>query len=197
MRERLLRFANLPHPDKPRTFGGFEPVVGTEDAVHSSKQFANEDCDYHMLVLIGPVGCGKSHLLEAIGRRILERGKVIKYEYAPELLDKIRDSYRHNADMCIPYETAETLLLDDLGVERATPWVVERLSVIIDGRYRTGKRIALATNLTFEEIKARDYDDQGRKMTDGWERIASRLYDEGSGDVKHVTMDCEDYRGRR
>lgn len=45
------------------------------------------------------------------------------------------------------------LILDDLGVERNTEFVLEQMFQIIDGRYRCCKPLIVTTNLRLEEIK--------------------------------------------
>ena len=78
---------------------------------------------------------------------------------------------------------AGTLLLDDLGLEKTSDWTSETLTRLVDNRYRTGRRLAVATNRTLEEFKRR-----------GDFRLGDRLYDIGSGLVMPVAITALSYR---
>jgi len=189
--ERRARYANLPHQDSPRTFETFVRIRGAEEGMDAAKEFAESDEPPHLLVLVGQVGCGKSHLLEAIGRRQLKRGKPVKYEYIPELIDRFRATHGEESETSVwemfqTYESAETLILDDLTEQDVTTWAAQKITALVDNRYRSGLRLAVGTNLDVDDvIKVYGH------------RLASRLWDE-TGDVALVTMTCGDYRrGKR
>lgn len=192
----LLRYANLPeHPDGPKTLENFTPRRGTEDAQAVSREYAEGEASFRVLVLIGQAGTGKSHLLEAIARSWLARRQVVKYEYVPQLLEHFRHAYDDEAGMAFldvydRYQAADLLVLDDLGAEVVTKWVAEKVTTLLDERYRNGRYLAIGTNLTREDV-AEAYH----------ERLASRLWDVSSGTVRTVYLRATDYRalgdGRR
>ena len=45
------------------------------------------------------------------------------------------------------------LIIDDLGAERKTEYMVEHVFNIIDSRYRSGLPMIITTNLTADELK--------------------------------------------
>ena len=45
------------------------------------------------------------------------------------------------------------LVIDDLGIERDTPYTMELVYHIIDARYRSGKPMIITTNLTMQELE--------------------------------------------
>ena len=60
-------------------------------------------------------------------------------------------------DAMLRLMSARLLILDDLGAERDTEFVSEKVYDIIDSRYRSGKPMVLTTNLTLDEmINAKD-----------------------------------------
>ncbi|MFH1486695.1 MAG: ATP-binding protein [Chloroflexota bacterium] len=214
--QRRQHYANLPHEGSPRTFRTFVRVHGSEEAIDAAKEFAESDGPPHLLVLVGQVGSGKSHLLEAMARRRVKRGYLTRYEYIPELLDRLRSTFgdRERPGEYLPaspyelfeqYSRVETLILDDLGADKplgkesASEWAAGQITNLVDRRCRQGERLALGTNLVMEQRK----DKHGNPMKGeplgvaeayGW-RLASRLWDK-TGDVRLVTMTCGDFRRR-
>lgn len=189
--ERRRVFANLPHDgalQTPRTFANFKGVPGTDEAIGAARDFAEGKEPYCLLTLIGGTGCGKSHLLEAIGRACLERGVRVKYELVADLLDRLKATFGEDAQLdfeqvASQYMLAQVLLLDDMGMEKGTDWAVERLTSLVDFRIRDGRPLVVATNLTDVQM--------GRKLGP---RLASRLYDAHTGAVRVVWMTSTDYR---
>ncbi|MDP3062472.1 MAG: ATP-binding protein [Chloroflexota bacterium] len=186
--DRLLRYANLPHPDNPRTFANWIPRKGAEEGYTAAREYATGMAMYHVLMLIGDTGTGKSHLVEAIAREWLARGRIVKYELVAKLLEHLRATYEDGSrlgflDVFERYGSAHLLVLDDLGEERVTPWVAEKLTMLIDERYRTGRHMAIATNLVEDDV---------RQMYHG--RLASRLWDTHTGAVKVVALQAADFR---
>ena len=181
----MVRQANL--PARGRSFADFQVRdVSSRRALEAAREFA-EGGEATTLVLVGPPGSGKTHLLEAIGRRVLERGLSARYDVAAEMMDRLRHCYTHREDLedvfelMRWYQAKGVLLLDDVGLEKATDWVVERLTVLIDERQRMRWRTAIATNLSRDEL--------AEALGD---RLASRLF--GRDDVARVTLTCSDYR---
>ena len=76
-----------------------------------------------------------------------------------DLLDQMRDSMRADAgpggQQLLGFHLQwDTVLLDDLGVQRASPWVVERLHAIINARYETSRTLIVTSNKKLEEATA-------------------------------------------
>ena len=49
----------------------------------------------------------------------------------------------------------QLLIIDDLGVERDTPYVLETVYLVIDERYKSGKQFIITTNLSLEKLQIR------------------------------------------
>tara|TARA_Y100000310_G_scaffold50965_2_gene47051 strand:- start:9135 stop:9923 length:789 start_codon:yes stop_codon:yes gene_type:complete len=193
----MLAASNLPNrgPEAtPRTWDNFEGVDGATEAGNAAFAFARGASTETILALIGVAGSGKTHLVEAVGRWMLAKGQTVRYEYVSELLDEWRDSYALHSDAGADdirdrLEAPRLLILDDLGQGKATPWVQEKLTAIVDGRYRMGGtawRLLVTTNLT-----------RGEVAVQLGERLADRLWDTQSGKVRAVIMTCDSYRSRR
>jgi len=187
--------AGLPRAGEPRTFESFLPLPGTSEMVSAALQFASRQGP-RMLVLVGRTGTGKSHLLEAIGRRALSQGHSTRYDLTPTFLDRLRhtydshvdgraDGYQDVYDLLEWYNTRDTLIIDDIGMEQTTPWVREKLCNLIQERHNRGGWLALATNLSRSAMAERFGD-----------RIASRIFAENPQlpEVEVVVNAAEDYR---
>lgn len=185
---RLLRYSELPHADAPRTFANFERRPETLDALAAAQEFAAGNGGYNILTLTGFFGSGKSHLLEAVGRQAITRGLKVKYTLVADMLDRFRDSYDAEAEtefreIYASYDKADLLLLDDLGAERPSEWAAEKLTRLVDDRYRNGKLLGVATNLGHRAMIA--------KLG---ERVADRLFDSRTGIVKTIIITAPSYR---
>ena len=143
------------------------------------------------LLLMGPVGVGKTHLAVAILQGLIEKGvPCLFYEFGA-LLKEIQDSYNavsHTSEMRVlsPVYQAEVLVLDELGAGKPTDWVRDTMMQIIGNRYNDKKLTVFTTN----------YLDARRAPTDETledrigVRLRSRLYEM----CKTVHIEGDDYR---
>jgi len=181
--------ANLPHRGikaTPRTFDSFKPRTGTEEAVVAAREFIDMEGSA-IMVLVGGYGTGKSHIVEAIAREWLHRGRTCRYDYVPDLLDELRSTFNNNGDDSVHglmnmRHAMSLLVLDDLGVVSASPFAQEKLTALVDHRYRQGTRLLVTTNLSSKQMAENVGD-----------RIASRLWDRDDL-VSTVYLKCKDYR---
>jgi len=151
-------------------------------------RFAEGTHPARVVTLVGGTGTGKSHLLEAAARRMVQSASV-HLAYVPALLQAFQRAFgdrEATERMTTNLLTVDVLLLDDLGAEQATPWSKPQLLWLMDQRMRDGKALVVATNLGEVEI-----------ATQVDMRLASRLWDEQSGDAKVVFLTCGDYRRGR
>jgi DNA replication protein DnaC len=117
------------------------------------KHFDGTFVDTHRnLILSGPPGLGKSHILSALGLAMCMRGYRVCFTTAAELLMKLiaskRDStlqrYYRNLNRI------DLLLIDELGYIPFDREATDLLVQVVSQRYER-KSIALTTNLPFEK----------------------------------------------
>jgi len=189
-RKRQLAYSELPNQDSPKTFANFDDNTPMGESFKSASEFAAGYTEAKILVLCGPNGSGKSHLLEAIGRDMLDQDYRVKYVFVPDLLQKLKDTFESGAvqysDVFLAYAEADVLLMDDLGFEKVTEWTRFVLGMLFDYRHRNDMLTVVTTN-DDEEATARK---QGN-------RLADRLFDIGSGKVRVVFNTAPSYRTGR
>jgi hypothetical protein len=122
-REELTQLSNLgSFADK--TFATFDHLVpGIQAAYLRALVFARRPAGW--LTLLGPYGCGKTHLAAAIAHEVLAHDVPVLFVVVPDLLDHLRATFR--PDSQVSYDerfelvrTVALLVLDDLGTESGT-----------------------------------------------------------------------------
>ena len=165
--ERYFNFSTLGKRFNGKSFDNFNASAQTGAAVKRAKQFVNKTINATSdeerargLILIGPVGTGKSHLAAATFNSLKEL-KACIFVNVPELLERIRATYssklneREN-DIINAVKQCDVLILDDLGAERHKgddDWATEKLFTIIDFRYRNMRPIFSTTNCTPDSLE--------------------------------------------
>ena len=104
------------------------------------------------LYFCGGVGTGKTHLAVAVMNELIRKKRTPSlFVTVPELLDNLRETYnkpgRNLDEWMDAVQNAEFLVLDDLGSERTTEWVRERIFVIVNYRYREALPTVFTSNI--------------------------------------------------
>ena len=192
IREQLRRVARLPNQSHPCTFQNFRiSRDGNAAALAAARAFAQPDSPFPILTICGPNGNGKSHLLEAIGRVLVDRGEVVYYRTAVEILDELKATFDKHGDgpttesLFESFKDKGTLLLDDLGAIYPTAYGLERLEAIINHRYAYRRPMAVTVDRQPDEIT---------RLFKGRSAVADRLWDRHSGKVRAVTNSAPSYR---
>lgn len=116
------------------------------------------DTAHENLLLFGNTGIGKTFLTHCIAKEVMESIHSVLYLTATELFDALlARALNRTDDSQLLYEqiqTCDLLIIDDLGTERNTDFVVSQLFVCLNDRILNQKSTIISTNLTLEEIKA-------------------------------------------
>jgi DNA replication protein DnaC len=165
-RQQLRDISNL-DAFRDRTFKTFNSrVPGVQEAYEMSYDYAQDPEGW--LLLVGPNGCGKTHLAAAIANQCLESGAVVLFAVVPDLLDHLRAAFAPTStevfdQLFSKMREAEVLILDDLGAQQSSPWANEKLFQLLNYRYNMGMPTVITAN------------QKGLQGVD--ERIRSRLTD--------------------
>jgi len=133
--------------------------------------------------LHGKPGTGKTYIAVCL---LKELGQVspdyLRFVTMADLLMRIKATFEDGADesekyVIREYTTRPCLVLDDIGVEKTTDWVLQILYTIIDRRYRDMLQTVFTSNLNLSQLA----DKLG-------ERIPSRIAEMcGPDNILHIT----------
>lgn len=144
-------FSTFDEPDPPQGRGS------NQAAYETARSFAQAPVGW--LLLTGPTGTGKTHLLAAIAHACLAQARPVAFATTPELLDALREGFDepdfgYHARLTQLRHIA-VLLLDDLGAEASTTWAQEKLFQLLNARYNAGRPTVIATNLPLRKLAPR------------------------------------------
>lgn len=138
------------------------------------------------LLLWGNVGTGKTYLAACIANALLDRGVPVLMTSFARILGSLpgpaSGEQTGTIDQWMQYPL---LIIDDLGIERDTPYTMELVYHIIDARYRSGKPMIITTNLTMQELENPDT------------REKMRIYDRVLECCTPVRVDGQHIRGAK
>lgn len=110
------------------------------------------------LVLHGPTGTGKTYSAAAFVSRLLSHELVnprdVAWRGVAALVDELT-ALGSGARALAELVTVRVLVVDDLGLERTTPFVAERLDGLLVGRHDGARQTIVTTNLQPTELMKR------------------------------------------
>lgn len=139
-------------------------VSGVQEVFHVSTEFAANPQGW--LLLVGPCGCGKTHLAAAIANQHLEGGAEVFFTTVPDLLDALRAAFtapERYTQHFVRVREVELLVLDDLGAQQPSTWSTEKLLQILN--YRANNALPTIITAIPKDLPGLD------------ERLRSRLAD--------------------
>jgi len=151
------------------------------------------------LLLTGDTGVGKTHLIVALLKGLIEKGADGLFLDYQELLKRIQSSYDSKAltaehEVMRPVMETQVIVIDDLGANRISEWVEDTINYLLNHRYNEKQVTLLTANLAEERMGG----GPGARFTrQTFEerlgpRVTSRLYEM----CRIVEISSEDYRKR-
>lgn len=153
--------SGMPAKFKKRTFSTFKTTKENERAYKIAKGYAERfeqarEKEKNGLIINGPVGTGKTHLAASIANHLLNTGASVVCMTAIDMLAKIRNQYNteggSDEDVIDQYKTADLLIIDDLGKEKATEWSASTIYSIVNARYENELPIVITSNYSPREL---------------------------------------------
>lgn len=141
------------------------------------------------LILMGPVGTGKSSIAACIARDALQIGRgdevpvlhlgqpTVRWEYVPTMLDNLEKGDR------IAVEERQyrpsLLVWDDFGVDKLAPWQYGYLDRIVEWRYARRLSMVITTNVKPADLEK---DVELGRMLSRWRQMCDWLVVADGGD---------------
>jgi len=166
-----------------QTFDNFDAKVpGVAKTYKMAYDIAEGMGDYIWLIIYGGTGNGKTHLLNAIANRVIERGFEARYVLMAELLSDLRMAIKTNEtdDKLSELKRVPYLLIDEVGLEYGSDWERQKVDELLTARWANGRFTIAATNLDIEQLP---------------DRIKSRFKDKHLS--RYVKNEAADYRLNR
>jgi DNA replication protein DnaC len=111
-----------------------------------------------VLVGMGKVGTGKSHLACAVANNVMARGHTAYFTSTARLFTKIRGTWAKSSEiseeqMLKQFESIDLMILDEVGLQRGTEDEQRTLHELLEARRLNCKPTILLTNLDGADLK--------------------------------------------
>lgn len=137
------RFADVEMPNAGDVAGQLDSIM--------SWCTQGSDTSSDNVVILGPVGVGKTYLAVAMAWERHRLGEYVRFWPVVELLDALRPG--GDEDAAATARDAKVLVLDDLGAERPTDWTAERLYALINRRWLNELPTIVTSNLEPNQLR--------------------------------------------
>jgi DNA replication protein DnaC len=163
--DRLFGGPQIPYRARNWSFTTF-PAEGDQNAKSAVEQFvamhrsATNEQGKRGLFIAGKQGRGKTGLAICALKEFIEAGQLSLFVSVPDLMDRLRaamfnkDADENPDELLKAVTDVPFLALDDLGVEKPTPYVLERFYLIIDKRLSKGLYTLFTSNLSTKDLEA-------------------------------------------
>lgn len=118
------------------------------------------------LLFYGNSGTGKTFLSNCIAKDLLDRGFLVVYRTADDLIQELKQiKFENNSTLEDLLLNCDLLILDDLGTEQITDFTSTELFNLLNKKLLINKKMLISSNYSLEKL-SRTYS----------ERITSRLF---------------------
>ena len=146
-----IREAGIPDPGlRSKTFSSSTPSPQLTQAmkyVEAWPQMAEHNIG---MLFWGGTGSGKTHTGACIANALIDRGIRAGISSTAELMNI---AYNDRPAELRRLIGLDLLVLDDLGAERDSPYAMETVYAVIDGRLKAGRPMIVTTNMSLEDIR--------------------------------------------
>ncbi|MEG1433237.1 ATP-binding protein [Eubacterium sp.] len=106
------------------------------------------------LCFYGSVGTGKSFAAACIANALVDKHIPAMMTSFSRIMNSMPEIWSGERNEYInSFDRYKLLIIDDLGVERSTDYVLEMIYQIIDARYKNKQPLIITTNLAWRDLK--------------------------------------------
>jgi DNA replication protein DnaC len=125
------------------------------------------------LMILGPVGTGKSSLAALLCGEVVKLGLTVAWEYTQSLLDSLFDGA---GGTVARLKSPSLLVLDDFGLAQLSAYHIKELEKIVEMRYRNRRSTFVTGNF---DLSALAQDQKLQRISDRWRQTNRPLWVEG------------------
>jgi DNA replication protein DnaC len=122
----------------------------------------------HGLLLLGPVGTGKSSAAALCAHECAKIGRRVLWSYVPDLADSLADKAVKRTELIRRQTGVDLLIWDDFGVRDLADWEIGYFDQIVESRYRSRRPMIVTTNWTIDDLRA---DVRLGRLVDRWREM--------------------------
>ena len=157
----LFREANIPIRFKNKNFDTYQTHTKPQQYnLNRMKTFVKNFSrkNNRGLYICGTNGVGKTHLSISVLKELLLKGYEGYYYNVTDLINNIKASFRDQEmqdshSLMDDLINMEILVLDDLGLQKMSTYVADRLYALINGRYEKGNTLIVTSQDTPNELE--------------------------------------------
>lgn len=159
--KRLLDYSNLGERFFEKTFETYQANNNNIKAFETAKRFVQNFETANSrgtgIIFYGSYGVGKTHLACSIANELIKLQKSVIFGSTIKLFGIIKKSYNNEIEqdeskIISEFIDCDVLIIDDLGKEKPSEWVLEKLYYIINERYEHNKPIIITTNFSENQL---------------------------------------------
>lgn len=155
-RVKRLRSNGFPDTDMVRMSFFANDGRGNQKVIGVAKRYVDNFAEMQRrgkgLVLMGGTGTGKTFAAACIVNALIDRGYSCYITSLSREINTVQGMMEGKQRYIDSLNSYSLLVLDDVGVEGATPYRMEMTYNIIDTRYRSGLPLIVTTNIPWEEL---------------------------------------------
>ena len=108
--------------------------------------------------IVGDVGVGKTYYATAIVKHLIDSGKSVKVIDTPRLMSSLKGTFGSDLtedQVMYEYTNCDVLMLDDMGKETPTDWVLMQLFRLVNERYEQMRPVIITTQFAPRDLANR------------------------------------------
>lgn len=159
--QKLLDYSNLGERFFENNFESYQVNNNNIKAFETAKKFISNfeiaNTRGTGIIFYGPYGVGKTHLACSIANELIKMQKSVIFRSTIKLFGIIKKSYNNEIEeneskIISEFINCDVLIIDDLGKEKPSEWILEKLYYIINERYEHNKPIIITTNFSDNQL---------------------------------------------